>query len=55
MARKRGGIYKASRGTLLPAPKRAPSLPVMTWVAIGVFGFAVGWRLVAGSFPGTKK
>lgn len=44
-SRKRNGLYKASRGTLLPAPKRAAALPLGAWVLLGLGGFLAGREL----------
>lgn len=42
MAKKRG-LYKSSRGTLLPAPRK-DSLPLPFWVLLGVGGMIAGWN-----------
>lgn len=44
-AKRRGRVYKASRGTLIPAPGKS-SLSAATWIAIGSVGFGIGWTLI---------
>lgn len=48
MAKRKSSIYKSSRGTIIPAPKRSGvnDLPAPLLFVLGVGGFALGVWLV---------